>query len=258
MDFNYRNPLHIIALILIIISFLLIIILPILTFIGIFPSSQSVETQQVSESIRILSQVIFLIIQLGFVFILMAAIPFLWYIFVNKCSLKDIFSRIKLKLENIDAAFLWGIFAAMIIFVLIFVIESILIAGGQNSQDLSNIPDLEKLFSWPALFFLVSVQPIAEEIFFRGFLFEKIERFAGGEIAIIISAVLFGLAHLSYGKIFPVIMPIFMGIILGYIVYRTKNLYSSIIAHIIFNVTAITLAYIGEQILQQGTLNLLI
>lgn len=258
MDFNYRNPLHLIALFLVAISFLIIIILPILTFVGFFPTTQSVQTQQVSESIRALSQVILLVIQLGFVFCLMVAIPFLWYVFVNKCSLKEIFSRIKFKLENIDSAFLWGILAAIIIFILIFVIESILIAGGQNSQDLSNIPDLESLFSWPALFFLVTVQPVAEEIFFRGFLFDKIEKFAGGAIAIIITSVLFGLAHLSYGKIFPVVMPIFMGMILGYIVYRTKNLYSSIIAHIIFNVTALTLAYIGEQILQQGALNLLI
>lgn len=53
---------------------------------------------------------------------------------------------------------------------------------------------------------------------------------------------------MSYGKIFPVLMPILMGVILGYIVYKTKNLYSSITAHIVFNVTALILAYLGLEL----------
>jgi membrane protease YdiL (CAAX protease family) len=127
---------------------------------------------------------------------------------------------------------------------------------GQKTQDLSNIPDIQRLFSWPVLFFLVTIQPIGEEIFFRGFLFEKIEHFGGGIVAIFITAFLFGLAHMSYGKIFPVLMPMVMGIVLGYIIFKTKNLYSSIIAHIIFNVTSLSLAYVGQHLLEQFALNL--
>lgn len=256
MDFNIKNPLHIFAAFLLFITFFLIIIFPSLTVIGVFPSTQSVDTQQFSESFRIITELTLLVLQLVLIFGLLVVIPILWYVFVNKCTLKEIFSRLKLKLENIDSAFLWGILAAIISFILIFAVEVVLIGLGQSSQDLSNIPDLQKLFSWPTLFFLVAFQPIAEEIFFRGFLFEKIENYAGGAIAIFITAFLFGLSHLSYGKIFPVVMPIFMGIILGYVVYRTKNLCSSIVAHITFNITAVTLAYIGEQLLQQAALNL--
>jgi len=248
MDFNIKNPLHILAFILLMATFLIIVVMPILTFIGIFPSTQSVENQQISESLRALSEAIFLILQLVLVFGLLVIIPILWYVIINKCNLKEVFLRLKLKLENIDLAFLWGIFAAVIIFVIIFAVELILIRLGQNPQDLSNIPDLQKLFSWPAMFFLVAIQPIAEEIFFRGFLFEKIENFAGGAIAIFITAFLFGLAHMSYGKIFPVVMPILMGLILGFIVYKTKNLFSSIIAHIVFNITVLTLAYVGYEL----------
>jgi membrane protease YdiL (CAAX protease family) len=43
-------------------------------------------------------------------------------------------------------------------------------------------------------------------------------------------------------------MPILMGLILGFIVYKTKNLFSSIIAHIVFNITVLTLAYVGYEL----------
>jgi membrane protease YdiL (CAAX protease family) len=181
---------------------------------------------------------------------LLVIVPILWYVFVNECSIKEAFSRLKLRLERIDMAFLWGLLAAIIIFIVIFVLQFILMRIGYQAEDLSNIPDIRKLFSWPTMFFLVGIQPIAEEFFFRGFLFEKIEKSAGGVIAIVATAFLFGLAHMSYGKLFPVVMPILIGIILGYIVYRTKNLYSSIIAHVVFNVTVLTIAYVGAELIK--------
>ncbi len=241
MEFNIKKPLHILAFVLFTITFLMIIVVPFLTFIGVFPSTQSIEVQKISE-------VIFLILQLSLIFGLLVIFPILWYILVNERKLKEVFLSLKLKLDNIDMAFLWGIFAAIIIFIIIFIIEFALINLNYKPQDLSNIPDLQKLFSWPAMFFLVAIQPIAEEIFFRGFLFEKIENFAGGIVAIFSTAFLFGFAHMSYGKIFPVLMPILMGVILGFVVYKTKNLYSSIIAHIVFNITVLILAYIGLEL----------
>jgi hypothetical protein len=202
----------------------------------------------ISESIALGSQLIVIAI-----FIL---VPFAWYYFVNNLKLKGIFNRIRLVSENIDKAFLWGLLSAIIIFLLIFVIEFALIGLGVDVQDLSNIPDLQSLFSWPVMFFLVTIQPIGEEIFFRGFLFEKIEGYGGEIVAIIITAFLFGIAHMSYGKLYPVLIPILIGIILGFVVAKTKNLYSSIIAHIVFNVTSLALAYLGQSLLENFALSL--
>lgn len=249
MDFKFDKPSHIFALLLLIGSFFLIFVIPIITFFILIDSSQLIENLEIPEFITIVTQ-------LFVILVLFILIPFIWYYFVNNLKFKDILRRIKLVSENIDKAFLWGIFAAIITFIIIFIIEFALIKLGQKPQDLSNIPDLQRLFSWPVLFFLVTVQPIGEEIFFRGFLFEKLENFAGGILAIIFTAFLFGLAHMSYGKVFPVLMPILMGIILGYVVYKTKNLYSSIIAHIVFNVTSLALAYLGQHLLEQFALNL--
>ena len=242
MDFNIKKPLHVLALILIIITFLIVIVVPILSFIGMSLTTQTVDMQEISESLKSMSEIFILLFQLTLVFGLLVVIPFVWYIIVNECMLKEIFLRLKLKLENIDIAFLWGILAAIFTFVIFFIIVTLLIWLGENPQELGNLPDLERLFSPASLFLLIATQPIAEEIFFRGFLLEKINSFAGKNVAIFSTAVLFGLAHMSYGKIYPVIFPIVMGIFLGFIVIKTKNLFSAIIAHISFNLIVLILS----------------
>ena len=242
MDFDIKKPLHILALILLIITFFMVIIIPILSFIGMLPTIQTIETQDISESLKLLSEVIFLIFQLALVFGLLVIVPILWYYLVNECDLKEAFFRLKIRLENIDMAFLWGILAAISIFVIFFIFVILLIRLGADPQELGNLPDLERLFSPGTLFFLIVTQPVAEEIFFRGFLLEKIDMFAGKNVAIVSTAVLFGIAHMSYGKIYPVIFPMAMGVFLGFIVIKTKNLFSAITAHISFNLIVLILS----------------
>ena len=246
MDFKIDKPSHIFALLLVLVSFFLIFLLPIITFIIALDTNQLIETIDIPEIIAIQSQLLVIAI-----FIL---VPLAWYFIVNRSNFKDALSRLKLVSQNLDKAFLWGILSAIVIFIIIFVMEVALIQIGIKPQDLSNFPELQKLFSWPTLFFLIAIQPIGEEIFFRGFLYDKIENYAGGEFAVVITAVLFGIAHMSYGKEIPVIMIILMGLVLGFIVYKTRNLYSSIIAHIVFNVTSFTLAYLGMELLNESSL----
>lgn len=243
MDFDSGKISHILALLMLIGSFIFIFVLPIISFFVLLDSPQLLESISISETSAIISQMIVIA-----VFIL---VPFAWYLIVNKLNLKGIFERIKLVSQNIDRAFLWGIIAAIVIFAAIFTIELVLISFGHTPQDLSNIPDIQRLFSWPTMFLLVAIQPIGEEIFFRGFLFEKTEKYAGGVAAVLITSFLFGIAHMSYGKIFPVLMPMLMGLVLGLIVLKTKNLYSAIIAHVTFNITSLTLAYVGYELLEQ-------
>jgi membrane protease YdiL (CAAX protease family) len=246
MDFKPDKPSHIFALILLLISILLIFILPLYTFLISLDATKILETIDIPESIAVTSQLLVIAI-----FIL---VPFAWYYFVNDSGFKDFKSRIKLIGHDIDKAFIWGVLSAILIFIIIFIIEVMLIAGGIEQQDLSNMPDLQRLFSWPVMFFLIAVQPIGEEIYFRGFLYDKIERYAGWPIAVVITAVLFAIAHMSYGKIIPVIMIFFMGLVLGYIVYKSRSLYSSIIAHVVFNVSSFTLAYLGMELLNESAL----
>jgi len=79
---------------------------------------------------------------------------------------------------------------------------------------------------------VILLAPLAEEAFFRGFVFQGLRRWARPSIAILISAAVFGLAHLI-----PLIMlPIFgLGILLASIVESRGSLVPSIVAHMTFN-----------------------
>ena len=79
---------------------------------------------------------------------------------------------------------------------------------------------------------VVVLAPLAEEAFFRGFIFRRLaQRYRVG-VAIVVSAVIFGLAHLI-----PLVMiPIFgLGVLLASIVYARKSIVPSIFAHATFN-----------------------
>ena len=236
MDFNFKKPSNLFALFLMFLTFTFIIIIPYLSFFDIVSSENTLEFENLSKSIFF--QISILIFQLLLVIGLLVIIPVLWYYIVNHYDLRKIVKKLKLTSENIDIAFLWGIVSVIIIFIIFFAIELILIALGVNPEDLGNIQDLEKYFTPASLFILVSIQPIAEEIFFRGFLLDKIGSYAGQNVAIFSTAILFGLAHMSYGKIYPVLFPMIMGVILAYVVIKTRNIYTSIFAHITFNITS--------------------
>ena len=243
MDFNFKKLSHLFALLLIFSTFVFIIVMPFLTFFDIFPSIQSISVpENLSESLFF--QVYLLIIQLILVIGLLIIIPIIWYYIVNHYDLKKIFEKLKLTFVNIDNAFLWAIISVIIIFLIFFVIESLLVILGVKPDELGNIQDLERYFTPASLLILISVQPIAEEFFFRGFLLDKIGSFAGQKTAILSTAILFGIAHMSYGKLYPVFFPMIMGILLAYIVIKTRNLYTSIITHIIFNVTSFIMYFL--------------
>ena len=146
-------------------------------------------------------------------------------------------------------AIFWGIISMIAMFVIMFVIGILLTFYGFNLEESSNITDLEQIFSLPSIFFIVAFQPIGEEIFFRGFLLDKISSLAGRETAIVVTSLLFGIAHLTYGNIYPAIMTGILGLILAYMVIKTKSLTTAIIAHIFFNIASVTLYIIGQSLL---------
>ncbi len=248
MDLNIRKPSHIFSLLLLSITFILIIIQPVLSFFDESIPSELSQIAQLPETMKLIFEIFLLTLQLTLVIVLLIFFPIIWYVLVNKLTLKEIFDRLRLRLEGIDVAFLWGIVSAVVMFGIVFLIGVILVVMEYNVEELSNIPNLQQYFSVPSLFLLIAIQPIAEEIFFRGFLLEKIDSLAGKPMAILTTAVLFGLAHMSYGKVYPVIMPMVMGLILGFVVIKTKNLYSAIIAHVIFNLTAFILSILSQSL----------
>jgi hypothetical protein len=196
-----------------------------------------------------LTEIITLFVQLIFlVFGVFIGVPLLWYILVNNLSLTEISSRIKLKVKGLDMALLWGVISVMVGFSLILVIALSLKFLGFNLKDSGNISELELYFSVPSMLVLLTIQPIGEEIFFRGFLLDKISNLTGEKTAIFSTALLFGMAHLSYGKAYSAAMTGLLGIIFAVLVVRTRNLTSAIFAHILFNITSFTLFLVGKSL----------
>jgi len=74
--------------------------------------------------------------------------------------------------------------------------------------------------------------PMFEEIFFRGFLLPSLTRYLPVWGAIIASGFLFALAHLSFSEVLPLAT---LGIVLGIVYTRSRNLLSSMLLHSLWN-----------------------
>jgi len=85
--------------------------------------------------------------------------------------------------------------------------------------------------------------PIAEELFFRGLTQPFLQKYFGGVGGLLLTAVLFGFAHLGSNPIEAVLPLAFFGLIVGMLAWRTGRLGPGIVAHITFNgITVVALA----------------
>jgi membrane protease YdiL (CAAX protease family) len=101
----------------------------------------------------------------------------------------------------------------------------------------TNVP--EKLFEVRLVLPLVGVAtvlvaPLAEETFFRGFVFGGLRRY-GFFWAALASGLLFSAAHLSLGGLIPLAL---VGVLFAWSYSRTGSLWTSIYAHLIFNLVS--------------------
>lgn len=248
MDFNIKKPAHILSLLLILITCIIFIFSPILSFFGALSTNTIDTIGNFPTEFKIIFEIILLTIQLVLVLILFILFPILWYYLVNGKDFKNILIQIKLKKENINNSILWSIITVIIIFIIIAIIGISLQFFGFDLTDSSNIPQLELYFSIPTILILIVIQPIGEEIFFRGFLLDKFNNLFGKTLAIILTSLLFGIAHLSYGNVYPAVLTSIIGIILAILVIKTNNLYSAIFAHVIFNVMSYSFFILSKSV----------
>ena len=93
------------------------------------------------------------------------------------------------------------------------------------------------------LFFLTAAvaAPLFEEFLFRGFLLPSLTRYVPVWAAIGLSGLLFGVAHLSMSEIIPLTT---LGIILGVVYTRTRNLLASMLLHSLWNSSTLVSLFI--------------
>jgi len=86
--------------------------------------------------------------------------------------------------------------------------------------------------------FVIAIAPgICEEVMFRGTMMSAYDTL-GYKKSILITAILFGLFHFN---IMNLIGPIFLGVILGFLVHKTNSIYASILGHTLNNAIALTI-----------------
>lgn len=270
MDFNIKNPGHIFAMILLSISFLILIGLSLSTYFlsitGVTQNSTDVEIPEMSGLFSIIFQIIMVALQLFLFIVFMILVPIIWYVIVNKLSFGEIKSRLKLDFKNFDKAVLWGFLTVFLIFAINGLINYLVGLIGYDSSQMSNVDDIERIFISPvSMFIVIAFQPIGEEIFFRGFLLDKINYLFNKNQtediddegflrkyqvpAVFTTSLLFGFAHMSYGEPYVFLVTFVFGLLLGFAVVKTKSLYTSIIAHMLLNIVTFAVYFSFKDIL---------
>jgi membrane protease YdiL (CAAX protease family) len=85
--------------------------------------------------------------------------------------------------------------------------------------------------------------PIAEEIFFRGFVLPGLIKRLGVWRALVISSLVFGLFHIDPGAIVPTFA---LGLALGWVYLKTGSIWPAIFAHGLHNTVAVLVAKYGN------------
>lgn len=153
------------------------------------------------------------------------------------------------KFKLFDNWFIWGIGGYLIAIpavLLVSLINQQIWQGQGGSNPLLYLAlQAQDKVALSILFFTASIAaPFFEELMFRGFLLPSLTRYLSVWQAIIISALIFAIAHLSLAEVLPLAT---LGIILGFVYTRSRNLLSSMLIHSLWNGgTLISLFVLGS------------
>lgn len=133
--------------------------------------------------------------------------------------------------------YLWGIsgyFVALPLVLITSLINQQFWQGQGGSNDLLFLAlQAQDKLALSIFFFTASIAaPFFEEILFRGFLLSSLTKYVPVGGAILISGLIFALAHLSLSEVLPLMM---LGIILGFVYTRSRNLLAPMLVHSIWN-----------------------
>ncbi|MEL6319414.1 MAG: type II CAAX endopeptidase family protein [Cyanobacteria bacterium J06626_14] len=147
--------------------------------------------------------------------------------------------------------FLWGLggyFCAVPLVIGVSIVNQQIWQGRGGSNPLLEIVLTEGDTVALGIFFFTAAiaAPIFEEILFRGFLLPSLTRYMPMWGAIILSSIIFATAHLSFSEVLPLTI---LGMVLGFVYARSRNLLSSMMVHSLWNsATMIGLLVLGSGI----------
>lgn len=133
----------------------------------------------------------------------------------------------------------WGVVAWLGASLASAVVVNVLQALGMEVEPQAAEQALELVEPWVAVLAIVILAPIAEELFFRGVIFNALLRERGTRWAYIGSAALFAVIHLSIVALLPIFL---LGLALAWVYHRTGNLLAPIVMHAVVNGISVLIA----------------
>ncbi|AKG22593.1 CPBP family intramembrane glutamic endopeptidase [Calothrix sp. 336/3] len=171
---------------------------------------------------------------------------FLSYLIVASGAIAVLFATIKpyfplspdwFRFQLRSRWFLWGLggyCAALPIVVIISLVNQKFWQGQGGSNPLLQLVLSSHSNIALFLFFFTAAiaAPVFEEFLFRGFLLPSLTRYMSVWGAILISSLVFAVAHLSLSEILPLFA---LGVVLGVVYTRSRNLLASMLLHSLWN-----------------------
>ncbi|MGO1369172.1 MAG: CPBP family glutamic-type intramembrane protease [Senegalia sp. (in: firmicutes)] len=178
---------------------------------------------------------------------ILVLLPVIIFLKVKGYSIKKVLRLNKIKFKDI----LLVIFITILLYPVAAFVNSIMLIIVSLFGELkpTPIPTPSSASFYLLGLFVIAITPgICEEIMFRGLIMSGYSS-KGYKKAIFISAFLFGIFHFNIQNLLG---PIFLGIVFGFIVYRTNSLIAGMIAHATNNALAWSLTYMLSNIENQA------
>jgi sodium transport system permease protein len=174
-----------------------------------------------------------------------------------RLSFRQTFQLNQASVQGWTAALLMGLGASIVLSLGIHWLESTLLPmSDEMKQEMSRqmaefFPKPENAFQWASLLFIGALSPaICEEFLFRGFILQGLRGSVRPWVAVVITAVLFGLLHMS---IYRLAGTTALGVVMGFLVLRTGSIYPAMLFHFVNNALALTFAMVFDAETVVGT-----
>ena len=222
---RYRGP-AVLVLVLLTVALALLITLPFATDATIFATGEGIPSLLGSAVLLTSTQLALLAVS--------------WFLVLRPGALEGLPSLPgRNALGALGAGAGWGLAAALGAGIVANLVALIAGALGMDVEAQVAEQAIELVEPWLSVLAIVVLAPIAEEVFFRGVVFNALLREAGVRWAYIGSAALFAVIHLSVIAALPLFL---LGLAFAWVYRRTGNLLAPIAAHAVVNGLSVAVA----------------
>lgn len=165
-------------------------------------------------------------------------LPNILYLLFRRYSVKEVIKLNSISIKQIAYSIIIMVFAYPIAVFVNVIVLTLISSFSTALPTTVPLPTTSSEFI-KGLFVIALAPGICEEVMFRGTLMSAYDRY-GHVKSIIITSILFGVFHFN---IMNLAGPIFLGLVLGTLRYKTNSILSPMIGHTINNSIALTIGY---------------